>query len=241
LRLVFLSAALLSLAPGRETFAQLSTPWDPDFAEQPKPAVPPPVTAAEEPVIVPSAGPFLLLDRRDPKRIFETVAVPSTAPVQPKQTFLEFVGKIKPFAYSEERFMKARTAIEQGRAPAEPSALEQLEAEEIAVSTEPIVRPPPPELELPSQQMSLSITGRKIIGFQFSEKRFLQDQAKTGRAATTNLFDIQQELQLRMQGKVGPKITINVDYDDTKTNAQDISIVYQGYPNEVVQIGRAHV
>ena len=63
----------------------------------------------------------------------------------------------------------------------------------------------------------------------------MHDQSKTGRPATTNLVTIDQQLQLRMQGKVGPKITINVDYDDTKVNQQDISVVYTGDPDEVVQ------
>ncbi|HAN04836.1 MAG TPA: hypothetical protein DCQ25_06240, partial [Elusimicrobia bacterium] len=42
-------------------------------------------------------------------------------------------------------------------------------------------------------------------------------------------------MQVRMQGKVGQKISVNVDYDDTKVDKQDISVVYQGDPNEVVQ------
>ena len=38
-----------------------------------------------------------------------------------------------------------------------------------------------------------------------------------------------------MQGKVGEKISVNVDYDDTKPNKQDISISYKGEADEVVQ------
>ena len=90
-------------------------------------------------------------------------------------------------------------------------------------------------MELPTYGTSLSITGRKTIGFSFAEKRFLNEQKTAGRPASSNLIDIEQQLQLRMQGKVGPKITVNVDYDDTKLNKQDISVVYQGDPNEVVQ------
>ncbi|MBI4061635.1 MAG: hypothetical protein HY403_09410, partial [Elusimicrobia bacterium] len=87
----------------------------------------------------------------------------------------------------------------------------------------------------PTYGTSLSVTGRKVISFNFSERRYLNSQKTTGRPQTTNLIEIEQQLQLRMQGKVGPKITVNVDYDDTKLNQQDISVVYQGDPNEVVQ------
>ncbi|MEK9145711.1 MAG: hypothetical protein AAB339_08895, partial [Elusimicrobiota bacterium] len=106
--------------------------------------------------------------------------------------------------------------------------------EDIALSTG-APRPARPEIEMPTYGTSLSITGRKVIGFSFNEKRYTSDQRTTGRPKSTNLIDITQQLQLRMQGKVGPKITVNVDYDDTKLNKQDISVVYQGDPNEVVQ------
>ncbi|MDD5629134.1 MAG: hypothetical protein PHU21_08715, partial [Elusimicrobia bacterium] len=188
-------------------------------------------------VIVPGAGPFLLMKRADAGRILEPLepAAPPAVSTQPPHDFLEFVDGLKPFTYRPEALVQARTHIEEGRAPSEPSPFLGQQAEELAGVSPTSLLPPPPELELPTQQMSLSITGRKIIGFNFSEKRYLHDQSQTGRAATTGLWDIQQQMQLRMQGKVGPKITVNVDYDDTKTNQQDISIVYQGDPNEVVQ------
>ena len=214
--------------------SSFSTPWDPDFAQPPKPSPAPAAgtMATGRTSCGPAAGTFLLLDRPEPGRILEPAPAPAA---QPPHEFLDFVKALKPFAYSQERFIQARNNIEEGRGPAEPSSLELLEREGVAVSTGATLRPPPPELELPAQQMSLSITGRKIIGLSFSEKRYLHEQTTSGRPAVTNLFDIQQQLQLRMQGKVGPKITINIDYDDTKTNQQDISIVYQGSPNEVVQ------
>src|SRR5262249_41448048 len=69
----------------------------------------------------------------------------------------------------------------------------------------------------------------------FAEKRFLSPQVTTGRPQITNTFGITQQLQLRMQGKIGPKVGVNIDYDDTKPNKQDISVVYTGDPNDVVQ------
>lgn len=248
------------LAPARDAaHAQFAAPWDPDFSQparkgEPAPAsqgsrspegqavLPSPEGTEAPPVaIIPGSGPFLLMDRPDPKRILEPLeleaaaAVPPAVSTEPPHDFLDFVAGLKPFAFSQDRMAQARTNIELGRAPTEESPFLASQAEELALSTATRLLPPPPELELPAQQMSLSITGRKVIGFNFSEKRYLHDQSQTGRAKTTGLWDIEQQMQLRMQGKVGPKITVNVDYDDTKENQQDISIVYQGDPNEVVQ------
>ncbi len=82
---------------------------------------------------------------------------------------------------------------------------------------------------------SLSVTGRKVISINYSGRKYLNEQTNITRQRSTSLFDINQQLQIRMQGKVGEKITVNVDYDDTKADKQDISIVYQGDPQEVVQ------
>ncbi|MDD5658176.1 MAG: hypothetical protein PHF00_13075, partial [Elusimicrobia bacterium] len=190
-RIFGVCALLFTLAASRETaLAQFSTPWDPDFAQQPQKPAPPPAPStmtleqieAEAPLLIPSAGPFLLLERPDPGRILETAAeaVPATAPPRLPGNFLETVSGMKPFTYTERRFTEARTAVEEGRAPAEPSPLELIPIEEREAYPAAAVKPPPPELELPSQQMSLSITGRKIIGFTFSEKRYLREQTTTG-------------------------------------------------------------
>lgn len=217
----------------RPAAAQFATPYDPDFApaadkgpeprpeapEAPAEPEPPPATPLPETQTRPA---FRLLDRQDPGRILEpAVPPPATAPQ----------------GYSIDRFQRVRDQVERGEEPgAEPPSPEETGGlpGEIAVSTE-APKPPPPEVELPTYGTSLSVTGRKVIGFNFSEKRFLNEQKASARAKTTNLIEINQQLQLRMQGKVGPKITVNVDYDDTKTNQQDISVVYSGDPNEVVQ------
>lgn len=238
--------------------SQFSAPYDPDFAApasegRPEPRRrPAPETAPEPgttpvspetgeplpPVLIAPGRRFLLIERRDPKRILERLdegAEPG-APAE-ELDFVEFQQRLKGPRYSAERYSETRRKLEQGidleeleRGPDGPLA-----PTSVAISTEAVPRPPPPEVELPTYGTSLSITGRKVIGFNFSEKRFLSAQTKTGRVATTNLIEINQQLQLRMQGKVGPKITVNVDYDDTKTNHQDISVVYTGDPNEVVQ------
>jgi hypothetical protein len=244
LRLLGLLALLILSSPARESAqAQFSAPYDPDFAPAGKPAASSkteaslPDQAPEElPAVVPAAGPFLLLERPDAARIFEQEP-PSAAQEKPDAQWSEIEKKLAPFEYTQDKHNKVRRDIEEGREPSERRPQEEAPPlpEGVAVSTETAPRPPPPEIELPTYGTSLSVTGRKIIGFQFSEKRFTSDQKKTGRPATTNLVEINQQLQLRMQGKVGPKITINVDYDDTKVNQQDISVVYTGDSDEVVQ------
>ena len=238
-------AAALAAAPA---YAQFSAPYDPDFApvpttspaEQPAPATPPLTQPSERgeaatPVLIVPRAPgrakavFRLFDRADSAHILEPLASTSAAPGEAPSPSTE---------YSLERFQRIRAAVDRGEEPGtEQTALGPgwtAPVVGIDVSTE-APKPPPPEIELPTYGTSLSVTGRKVIGFNFSEKRYTSDQTATGRPATTNLIEINQQLQLRMQGKVGPKITVNVDYDDTKANQQDISVVYNGDPNEVVQ------
>jgi hypothetical protein len=243
-------AAILAGAPAR---AQFSAPYDPDFAPsasgQSSSPTPAPAAAPASPTPVPSGtapapapfvptwtgpkpaagGPrFQLLPRADVLHILDQAA--STAPAA--------AAPAPAAAFTLERFRRVRDEVDRGEEPG--SEHPQLgpgwsaPVAEIAVSTA-APKPPPPEVELPTYGTSLSVTGRKVIGFNFSEKRYTNDQKTTGRPKTTNLIEINQQLQLRMQGKVGPKITVNVDYDDTKQNQQDISVVYNGDPNEVVQ------
>lgn len=224
-------------------FGQWSRPYDPDFPEDApeapaaQPGTPAGPADAGGPAGASSAGPFLLLDRPDPNKPLGGVEPSSRTP----QDFSEFLQEQKGFQVDQALWNKVREKAESGKlsdadefGPPPPPPTYDGEGYVIAGSSEP-PKPPTPEVELPTYGTSLSITGRKTIGFSFSEKRFLNEQKTAGRPASSNLIDIEQQLQLRMQGKVGPKITVNVDYDDTKLNKQDISVVYQGDPNEVVQ------
>ncbi len=222
--------------------AQFETAYDPDFAPEP-----PSTSAAVAPakstetvtvqVLIPNppkAPVFELIPRADPDRILEPEA--STAAATTAGT----PASPSPEAgMTVDRFVKVRDAVDRGEKPGtggtdNPEESTITETGAVAVSTE-APKPPPPEIELPTYGTSLSVTGRKTIGFNYSEKVYTHDQTTTGRPKTTDLIAITQQLQLRMQGKVGPKITVNVDYDDSRPNQQDISVVYQGDPNETVQ------
>ncbi|MEF3279384.1 MAG: hypothetical protein K6357_00220 [Elusimicrobiota bacterium] len=108
-----------------------------------------------------------------------------------------------------------------------------VERSSITVSTIPVS--PGPQVEFLDSGTSLNVTGRKVISFNYSGKKYIKEQTNFTRDRSTSLFDITQQLQIRMQGKVGEKISVNVDYDDTKEDKEDISVTYQGDPQEVVQ------
>ena len=172
--------------------ADFSAPYDPDFAQparkspEPNPSLPQGETPEASPgspakTLFPSDKPFLLLERTDPGHLFETSA--PTSPLEPK-SFLEFEGELKPFEYSQQRYNAVREKIERGIEPGGERQEEYI-SPFVSISSMVAPKPPPPELELPTYGTSLSVTGRKVIGFTFQEKRFLQDQATTGRPQTT--------------------------------------------------------
>ncbi len=180
----------------------------------------------------PGQGRFLLIDREDASALFgEEKEFSGGAGEEAESAGLDSLLDRLPISdYSQDRWNKVRGDIETGRFQREePAPLAR-----IAVSTEVPVSPQP-ELEFSESGTSLSLTGRKVIGFNYTGKRYINEQTNVTRPRSLSLFEISQQLQVRMQGKVGQKITVNVDYDDTKEDRQDISVVYQGDKNEVVQ------
>ena len=171
-------------------------------------------------------GRFLLLDRQDAGSILSGIETSTAAPT----TDLEQMANELPFSYSEDSWNSAREAVETGRF--RRAELAPLAA--VQVSTD-VPLSPEPQVEFKESGTSLSVTGRKVISLNYSGKKFLNDQTTVTRAKSLSVFEITQQMQVRMQGKVGQKISVNVDYDDTKQDKQDISVIYQGDPNEVVQ------
>ena len=184
--------------------------------------------AAAADFALPSAGGgrFLLLDRQDSGRVMAEPEV-STAP---ETGDMDQIASDLPFAYSEDSWNSVREAVETGRFRREDLA----PLPSIEISTD-VPLAPEPQVEFKESGTTLSVTGRKVIALNYSGKKYLNDQTSVTRPKSLSLFEITQQMQVRMQGKVGAKISVNVDYDDTKTDKQDISVVYQGDPNEVVQ------
>jgi len=171
----------------------------------------------------PAGGRFLLLDRQDPSKVLSGAEI-STAADSPG------LSGDMPFSYSEDSWNSAREAVETGRFRRE----ELVPLPAVQASTE-APAALEPQVEFRESGTALSVTGRKVIALNYSGKKFINEQTNVTRARSLGLFEITQQMQVRMQGKVGEKITVNVDYDDTKQDKQDISVIYTGDPNEVVQ------
>lgn len=89
-------------------------------------------------------------------------------------------------------------------------------------------------IELPYES-KLAISGRKFIGMKFTSSKYLHERDDGKTQPSISGFELAQQLQVRVKGTVKRKITVNVDYDDTVENKKDISIVYKGDPEELVQ------
>ncbi len=93
------------------------------------------------------------------------------------------------------------------------------------------------EFNLPYES-KLNISGRKSINMKYGRIKFKHPDLTTitgTPVGLTNGLDMQQELQVKIKGKVGPKIHVDIDYDDTKDDKRAISVMYKGDPDEVVQ------
>ncbi len=134
-----------------------------------------------------------------------------------------------PFSFRKNQWDQAREAIEEAERPPAPAA----SVRPVVSSTEPA---PGISIDLPYES-GLSISGRKLIAFRMAQtrRRSAKRAGELGELASRNDVEMKQELQVRIRGKVGRKITVNVDFDDTKDDKRDISVVYQGDPEEFVQ------
>ncbi|MBI3542453.1 MAG: hypothetical protein HY075_04160, partial [Deltaproteobacteria bacterium] len=128
--------------------------------------------------------------------------------------------------YAYTAWNRARDAMERGQEPGAQGPVPSTSA--VAVSTGPVT--PPPEqpgfnVELPYES-GLSISGRKLIALQLKETRHKSAKRarEQGFPKIQHEFNMKQELQVRIKGKVGRKITVNVDFDDTKEDKRDISV-----------------
>ena len=166
--------------------------------------------------------------------LFSTASAQSEAtehaelPLSPEiagEEFLQFLESKKFLKYSDERWRKVRARTE-----------DSVSGGGVIVSTQPRPAPPPlpPGLavDLPYESQ-LSISGRKMIGVSY--KQTLYDVEDPQKRKNSGSFDMQQELQVRINGRVGRKIKVNVDFDDTTADKRDISVVYKGDPDEVIQ------
>ncbi len=98
-------------------------------------------------------------------------------------------------------------------------------------------------IDLPLES-KLEITGRKGVALNYGN--VIRTNPPAGVPASggssaggiTSGFSLLQDLQVRLSGTVGKRVTVNVDYDDTKEQQRDISLVYKGEPDEFIQSAR---
>ena len=118
-----------------------------------------------------------------------------------------------------------------------------------AYALTPALAPAPPEsgilgLTLPLESR-LEISGRKGVTLKYGQTNYSADRPTggPGGAAPSSAaappvaggFALEQELQVRLSGNVGKRVTVNVDYDDTKEQQRDIGVSYKGKEEELIQ------
>ena len=92
-----------------------------------------------------------------------------------------------------------------------------------------------PNFELPAES-EIKISGRKLVSIGYSRQKYPESYSY-GEDDTSGNVEMEQELQVQVEGVVSRKTHINIDYDDTRENESrnKISVVYQGDEDEFVQ------
>lgn len=90
-----------------------------------------------------------------------------------------------------------------------------------------------PSLMLPIYGTTISMTGRKTFGLKYNAKKY--DVKSTSANRDINEMAFEQEMQLKVQGKISNRIFVDIDYDDKRPDSQNIAVSYKGKPGEIVQ------
>lgn len=94
-----------------------------------------------------------------------------------------------------------------------------------------------PTLSLPLYGTSIALTGRYVLGFKMSQKKY-KEASKSASTSNTDQRNIQmnQEMQIKMQGKIMDRVFVDIDYDDQREQEKTLSVTYRGKPGELVQL-----
>lgn len=81
----------------------------------------------------------------------------------------------------------------------------------------------------------LTVRGRKVIGVKYTRFNYFSPEARESKPTSTT--EVEQKLQIHARGKIGRKIFVNLDYDDSapRTQQQKISLVYKGDEGEIIR------
>ncbi len=88
-------------------------------------------------------------------------------------------------------------------------------------------------IELPYES-ELSITGRQDIKLLLDYKKYYNREEDEDYTESLEP-KMEQRTQVKIKGTVGERIKVDVDYDSESEKKQDISIVYKGKPDDIVQ------
>ncbi|MBR2082230.1 MAG: hypothetical protein IJ876_04380 [Elusimicrobiaceae bacterium] len=93
-----------------------------------------------------------------------------------------------------------------------------------------------PTLSLPLYGTSIALTGRYILGVNMTGKKYKSDPNSTIENRNDRSVQMDQQLQLKMQGKILDRVFVDIDYDDQREEDKTISVAYRGKPGEFVQL-----
>ena len=93
-----------------------------------------------------------------------------------------------------------------------------------------------PTLSLPLYGTSIALTGRYVLGFKMAAQKYKTDDNNDIENRNSSTFEMQQEMQLKMQGKILERVFVDIDYDDQREEEKNISVAYRGKPGELVQL-----
>ncbi len=93
-----------------------------------------------------------------------------------------------------------------------------------------------PTLSLPLYGTSIALTGRYVLGFKMAAKKYKKDDNNSVDERSDSSFEMDQQLQLKMQGKILERVFVDIDYDDQREEEKSISVAYRGKPGELVQL-----
>lgn len=91
-----------------------------------------------------------------------------------------------------------------------------------------------PSLLLPIYGTTISMTGRKTFGIKYDVKKYKESKSTVDDRNTSSM-EFEQEMQLKVQGKISDRIFVDIDYDDQREEAQNIGVSYRGKAGELVQ------
>ncbi len=92
-----------------------------------------------------------------------------------------------------------------------------------------------PTLSLPIYGTNIALTGRYVVGFKMDAKRYIEDANNDIEERNIRNFEMQQEMQIKMQGKILDRIFVDIDYDDKREDEKTLSVAYRGKTGEFVQ------